>query len=87
MTKSIHSRDYGRFLRLLVEARESRSVTQTERAKAIGKPQSFISKVESGERRLDIVELLQLLSAMGIDATEFVASLLPSSAERSRRKP
>ena len=87
MTKSIYSREYKRLLRLLVEARESRCVTQMELAKAVGKPQSFVSKVESGERRLDVVELLQLLSAMRVDPMEFVADLLPASAERSRRKP
>ena len=86
MSQSVHSPQYRRFLRLLVKTRESCGLTQVEVAHAIGRPQSFVSKAESGERRLDVVELLQLLSAMGVDPVEFVSALTPSAFEPSRRR-
>lgn len=76
MSKSVYSAQYKRLLRLLVSAREERGLTQVHVARAIGKPQSFVSKAESGERRLDIVELLQILDALRADPIEFVRSYL-----------
>ena len=52
-----HGPAYTALARRLREARRSAGLTQTEAAKGIGRPQSFISKCESGERRLDIIEL------------------------------
>jgi transcriptional regulator with XRE-family HTH domain len=57
MKKSIHSASYRVLLDLLVSAREARGVTQVELAKRLQMTQSAISKVERGERRLDVVEL------------------------------
>lgn len=76
MSKSVYSAQYKRLLRLLVSTREERALTQVQVARAIGKPQSFVSKAESGERRLDIVELLQILDALRVDPIEFVRSYL-----------
>lgn len=56
--RSTHSRRYRRFLDRLKQARLDAGLTQVEVAKALGHPQSFVSKCESGERRLDPVELL-----------------------------
>lgn len=50
----------------LVEARLSKCLTQTEVATRLGKPQSFVSKYESGERRLDVIELLEVCQALAI---------------------
>lgn len=53
----IYSKQYQRFLNRLRKARKDANLTQTEVAAALGKPQSFVSKCESGERRVDIIEL------------------------------
>ena len=53
----VRSPEYQRFLRRLRAAREGSGLTQVEVAKALRKPQSFVSKSESGERRVDAVEL------------------------------
>lgn len=45
-------------------AREARSITQEELARRLGKPQSYVSKAEMGERRLDVVEFLQFMRAI-----------------------
>ncbi len=57
MSKSIYSKEYGLVLVRLKNARIKSGLTQKDVAKIIGKPQSYISKCESGERRLDVTEL------------------------------
>lgn len=51
----------------MVEARQSAALTQTALAKKLGRPQSFVSKFERGERRLDVIEFLDVAEALGID--------------------
>ena len=67
MPKSTHTDEYGRFRRLLVEARKSAGFSQAELANRLGKPQSYVSKFERGERRLDVVEFRRVADAIGID--------------------
>ena len=55
--RSTHSARYRRFLTRLREARLNAGLTQAEVAKALRRPQSFVSKCESGERRVDVIEL------------------------------
>jgi transcriptional regulator with XRE-family HTH domain len=53
-------RDYRLFLKRLKQARESAGLTQAEVARLMSRPQSFVSKAESGERRVDFIELRHL---------------------------
>lgn len=55
--RSGHSARYRLFVQRLKEARETAGLTQTQVAHALGRPQSFVAKCESGERRVDVVEL------------------------------
>ncbi|MEX2376143.1 MAG: helix-turn-helix transcriptional regulator [Dehalococcoidia bacterium] len=57
MASATRSPRYRAFLKRLRAARENAGLTQVEVAKHLAKPQSFVSKCESGERRVDIVEL------------------------------
>jgi transcriptional regulator with XRE-family HTH domain len=57
LTKAAHLREYKAFVGRLVQARVDAGLTQVEVAKLLGKPQSFMSKCESRERRVDVVEL------------------------------
>jgi transcriptional regulator with XRE-family HTH domain len=75
MTRSVFSTDYDRFRSLLVSARKERGLTQVELAQRLNRPQSFVSKYERGERRLDLVEFLQVARALNIDAADFVKDL------------
>jgi len=59
MPKSIYSKEYRKVVEQLKKARQETRLKQVEVAKKLGKPQSFVSKVERGERRLDIAELKQ----------------------------
>ncbi|GAB1234116.1 helix-turn-helix domain-containing protein [Ferrigenium sp. UT5] len=55
---------YEHFQGALIEARQKNNLTQQEVASRIGKPQSYVSKYESGERRLDVVEFLDVCKAL-----------------------
>jgi transcriptional regulator with XRE-family HTH domain len=73
------------FLRTLVEARKAQNLSQQELAKRLGRPQSFVSKYERGERRLDVVEFLHVARELGLSATDIMAEMerkLPASAKR-----
>lgn len=74
MEKSIYSKEYSLFLEQLRNAREEKGLTQTEVAERLGQTQSFVSKVERGERRIDIVELRAFCSTLKVPFLEFVAT-------------
>ena len=69
---SIHSFEYRLFALRLRRARERAGLTQVEAARALGRPQSMVSKAETGERRLDMVELLAFLALYGVRIGDFV---------------
>jgi transcriptional regulator with XRE-family HTH domain len=58
---------------LLKSLRSEAGLTQTEMANLLGKPQSYVSKYESGERRLDFVEVLEVCESLGVTPQAFVA--------------
>lgn len=58
--RSLHSARYRRFLKRLRQARLDAGLTQADVAAALRRPQSFVSKCESGERRVDVIELQDL---------------------------
>ena len=72
MPGSLHSHHYKIFRSLLILAREQSGLTQVQIAELLKKPQSFISKYERGERRLDFSEFIELADVLKIDVTNFV---------------
>jgi transcriptional regulator with XRE-family HTH domain len=72
MTKTIHSSEYKEITESLKKARIEAGLTQIEAAAKIGKPQSYISKVENGEQRIDVVELKELATLYGKKASYFI---------------
>lgn len=80
--KSIFTEEYGRFLSRLVEARKQNGLTQQDLANKLGQPQSFISKYEHGERRLDVIEFMEIARAIGFSATDLIADLERESGGR-----
>ncbi|MBA8878167.1 helix-turn-helix domain-containing protein [Phyllobacterium myrsinacearum] len=76
MTKSLHSEPYADLLTVLVAARRDKGVTQQVIAERLQKPQSYIAKIEGGERRLDIVEFIALARALEIDPATMFADVL-----------
>jgi transcriptional regulator with XRE-family HTH domain len=72
MPKSIFSVGQEKLQKLLRQARTDAGFTQIELADKLQRPQSFVSKYESGERRLDLVELRQICAALKISLADFV---------------
>lgn len=67
MEKSITTPEYHVFLKLLQEKRQAVGLTQIEVAERIGETQSFVSKIERGELRLDFLQLRTFCQAIDTD--------------------
>lgn len=67
-----NSKEYREVVARLIKARKEAGLTQVQVAEALGKPQSFVSKVESRERRLDITELKQLAKIYGVNVSDLI---------------
>ncbi|QPS85245.1 helix-turn-helix transcriptional regulator [Serratia plymuthica] len=65
---SVYSTEYQLVIKILRDARIEKGITQTKLAEALGRPQSFIAKVENGERKLDVVEFAVMARLLGVDA-------------------
>ncbi|WP_233827760.1 helix-turn-helix domain-containing protein [Paraburkholderia sp. ZP32-5] len=76
MTHPIHDSRYQRIATLLGELRKQHGLLQQDVANRLGRPQGFVSKVESGARRIDLVELLDFLRALESDPHAFIDELL-----------
>lgn len=72
MPSSIFTQRHQEFIGFLAAARKAADVTQVELAARLGKPQSFVSKVERGERRLDVIEFCQVAEALGHDPSRLL---------------
>lgn len=72
MAKSVHTDKYSKFRELMIEYRKNLQLTQTQLAEKLNKPQSFVSKYESGERRLDFIEVLEIAECLNFDACHLI---------------
>ena len=72
MQKSLANKNQKHLLQLLRKIREEAGLRQLDVATRLDQPQSFVSKYESGERRLDLLELESVCSACGVELVEFV---------------
>jgi len=85
MEKSLTRPEYRLFLAQLRKTRKEAGVSQAELASRLGRTQSFVSKVERGERRLDVIELNVFCKALGISLVSFTkrfASAVHASKSR-----
>lgn len=83
--KSLHSDEYEAFLQVLIAARKDAGITQQDLAKALGKPQSFVSKYERRERRLDVVEFVAVARAIGLEPSKTIREIEARIASRSKQ--
>ena len=72
---SIYLEDYRRVLDQLVQARKRSGVTQQELAKRLRRQQSFVSKFENGERRLDVVEFVKIARLVGLEPNRLLKTI------------
>ncbi len=82
MEKPIHTREQRVLLLLLRKLRSDAGLRQSDVASKIRRPQSFVSKYEAGERRLDILELRQLCGVFDLTLPDFVSRLEKSLRSR-----
>jgi ribosome-binding protein aMBF1 (putative translation factor) len=75
LEKTIYTTEYSVVLLLLKECREASGITQVDLAKLLGQTQSFVSKIERGDRRLDIIQLRTILQHFNLTLSDFVAKL------------
>ncbi len=83
MTHSVFSARFRRLRELLVEGRRKAGLTQIELAQKLSKPQSFVSKYELGERRLDVVEFLDVTEAIGVKPEKVLKQLAVRAGQDS----
>jgi transcriptional regulator with XRE-family HTH domain len=74
--KTLQSARHKALIELLIAQREASGLTQAELAMRLGQYQSFVARLESGQRRVDVVEFLELSSVLKFDAKEEVRRLL-----------
>ena len=72
MARSFHSYKHDIFRTLLVEARKNAQLTQVELARRLDVPQSFVSKYEIGERRIDFIEFVEIAELLNINLVDFI---------------
>jgi transcriptional regulator with XRE-family HTH domain len=75
MRKSIASPEHQALCELLKQVRRGAGLSQVDLAERLGEPQSFVSRYETGQQRLDVLELRQVCLALGISLTEFAERL------------
>lgn len=85
--KSIYSQSYRMLLSRITQARKDAGITQAELAEQLGRPQSFISKIESGERRIDVVEFLQVAHLVGFDPCALLQDLRLTQNQKTKKSP
>jgi transcriptional regulator with XRE-family HTH domain len=76
MPRSLRSPQQQQLQALLVAARKLGRLTQADVATRLNRPQSFVAKYERGERRLDLIEFIEVMAALQVDPVELLKSLL-----------
>lgn len=84
MSKSIFTTEYAVLRDLLRELRTEKGFTQVQLSEALGMPQSFVSKYETGERRLDVIELREVCQSLGTTLPTFARKLEARLAESKK---
>ncbi|MGD0635667.1 MAG: helix-turn-helix transcriptional regulator [Beijerinckiaceae bacterium] len=80
MSRTLQSPRHRALAALLIEKRKKAGLTQTAVAQMLGRHQSFVATVESGQRRIDVIELIEFASAIGFDAAAAIRQLLRTDA-------
>jgi transcriptional regulator with XRE-family HTH domain len=76
ISKSLRSTEHSVFRSIMIDTRKKAGLTQQKLAKSLRKPQSFVAKYEGGERRIDVVEFLEIVRAMNADPVLVLRALI-----------
>lgn len=88
MQKTLRSPEYARLLAILVAKRDEIGMSQQTLAQKLDVPQSFVAKVETGQRRIDVIEFVSIARALGADPArlfrDFLADKVPAAGRKRR---
>ncbi len=73
--KTIYNERYQRLINALVKVRKNSGLTQQQVAERLSKPQSYIAKIEKLERKLDVLEFVDLCDVIGADRVEMLRAV------------
>jgi transcriptional regulator with XRE-family HTH domain len=86
ITKTVHSSEQAAFCGLMAAARKQAGLTQHELARRLKRPQSFVAKYEGGERRIDVVEFVAIVRAIGADPVKLLRDLISGKTPARPRR-
>jgi transcriptional regulator with XRE-family HTH domain len=76
LRKTLRTRGHRALIGILVEARERAGLTQRDLAARLKRPHSFVGRIEAGERRIDVIEFIEIARVMDVDPRELFAQVL-----------
>jgi transcriptional regulator with XRE-family HTH domain len=82
MVKTLGTEQHNALIAMLIAKREAAGLTQTQLAEALGEYQSFVARLESGQRRVDVVELIVLARILHFDAAQMVQVIEQTTEKR-----
>lgn len=75
MVKTLGAERHQALIALLIQKREAAGLTQTELAEKLGEYQSFVARLESGQRRVDVIEFLALAELLGFEPEQVIREI------------
>jgi transcriptional regulator with XRE-family HTH domain len=75
MAKTLGTKQHEALIGMLKAKRETAGMTQAALAEALGEYQSYVARLESGQRRVDVIELIQLASILGFEPSQMVKAV------------
>ena len=85
--KSIYSQSYRMLLSRITQARKEAGITQAELAEQLGRPQSVVSKIASGDGRIHVAEFLRVAHLIGFDPCALIQDLRLTQAQKTKKIP
>jgi transcriptional regulator with XRE-family HTH domain len=76
LRKTLRTKEHQHLIELLVAAREGAGLTQRDLAARLKRPNSFIGRIEAGERRVDVIEFIAIARALQVNPSDLFKSLL-----------
>lgn len=82
MSKSLRTPRQQLLLSLLIKARKTKGMTQADVALVLRRPQSFVAKYETGERRIDVIEFIDIAAALGVSTVDLLSKIETANDSR-----
>ncbi len=76
LRKTLRSRGHRALIEILVASRQQAGLTQRDLAARLKRPNSFVGRIESGERRIDVIEFIEIARVLDVDPRELFAKVL-----------